>query len=295
VSVDRLSNSQVSPSGTLPVGNDRQNLENLQAKELAQEFESMLILQMLRQMRQSMLDGSEEESGLSASTMLDQVDMELSRQLSKQGGFGLGDIMTKAIQQQLPGAHSAETITMGSAVTWPTSTASSDDMTDAAALGAGVSPERLTSNYGWRADPFSGAAKYHRGIDLKAAYGTEVPAASDGKVVEVGENGAYGLTVVVDHGSGLKTRYAHLATTDVTVGDQVLQGQDIGRVGQSGRATGPHLHFEVIRNGQRVDPTMEVALQGPGLGGLKLAQADADSNIGERTRAAATSGADDED
>ena len=126
--------------------------------------------------------------------------------------------------------------------------------------------------------PVHGAAKYHQGIDLQAAYGQEVPAAARGTRGRGRETrGAYGQTVVLEHADGLRTRYAHLSAMDVSVGDRVLQGQEIGRVGQSGRATGPHLHFEVIRDGQRIDPTTVVALQGSGLGGLKLAGAVADS------------------
>jgi murein DD-endopeptidase MepM/ murein hydrolase activator NlpD len=81
----------------------------------------------------------------------------------------------------------------------------------------------------------------------------------------------------------------------VGVGDRVLQGQEIGRVGQSGRATGPHLHFEVLRDGQRIDPSTVVTIHGSGLGGLKLAGAGADSLIGGRTHTPTTIGADDED
>jgi murein DD-endopeptidase MepM/ murein hydrolase activator NlpD len=99
----------------------------------------------------------------------------------------------------------------------------------------------------------------------------------------------------VEHQGGLRTRYAHLSATTVSVGDRVLQGQEIGRVGQSGRATGPHLHFEVIRDGQRIDPTTVIALQGSGLGGLKLAGAVADFPVGGHAHMPATSGDDDED
>jgi murein DD-endopeptidase MepM/ murein hydrolase activator NlpD len=153
----------------------------------------------------------------------------------------------------------------------------------------------VSSAYGWRSDPFSGALRYHQGVDFKAAYGQQVPAAADGRVVESGEKGAYGLTVVVEHADGVRTRYAHLSSLAVTSGDRVLQGQEIGRVGQSGRATGPHLHFEVMQNGKRVDPTTVVALQGPGLGGLKLAGGAADFPIGGRVQSPAMSGDDDED
>ena len=307
MSVDRLPNALVSNSGPLQVGNDRAGLERLKADELAREFESMLLLQMLRQMRQSMMDESEEQDkGLSSDTMLDLVDTELARQLSKDGGFGLADIMKKAIERQLPTAGpeaagpAVPPVIKGIPAGFgpdlaPVAAKAASRLPDHDRVEAAVDPRRLTSEYGWRSDPFSGAARFHHGVDLKAAYGQGVPAAGDGRVVEAADRGAYGLTVVIEHQGGLKTRYAHLANTAVSVGDRVLQGQEIGRVGQSGRATGPHLHFEVIRNGQRVDPTAVIALQGPGLGGLKLAGAVADLPIGGRVHSPAMSGVDDED
>ncbi len=305
MSVDRLPNALVSKSGPQQVGNDRGGLERLKADELAHEFESMLMLQMLRQMRQSMTDETEQDMGLSADTMMDIVDAELARQLSKSGGFGLADIMKKAIERQIPGAdvdaapqaapvetsltpaeiRPNQAVAAGGTVSRPT----------VHAVEGSLDPHRLTSDYGWRSDPFTGAARFHHGVDFKAAYGQGVPAAADGRVVEAADRDAYGLTVVIEHPDGLRTRYAHLANMTVSVGDRVLQGQEIGRVGQSGRATGPHLHFEVIRDGQRIDPTTVVALQGPGLGGLKLAGAVADFPIGGRVHSPAMSGVDDED
>lgn len=306
MSVDRLLNTLVSNSGPLQVGSDRSGLERLKADELAREFESMLLLQMLRQMRQSMMDESEQDKGLSADTMLDLVDMELARQLSKAGGFGLADIMKKAIGRQLPNGEleaagpaappEMKAIPEGFGPNLATVAARAvNRLPDHGPVETAVDPRRLTSDYGWRSDPFTGAARFHQGIDLKAAYGQGVPAAGDGHVVEAADRGAYGLTVVIEHPGGLMTRYAHLSNMAVSVGDRVLQGQEIGRVGQSGRATGPHLHFEVIRDGRRVDPTAVVALQGPGLGGLKLAGAVADLPIGGRVHSPAMSGVDDED
>jgi murein DD-endopeptidase MepM/ murein hydrolase activator NlpD len=96
--------------------------------------------------------------------------------------------------------------------------------------------------------------KFHAGVDLRAAYGTEVPAAAAGEVTFAGDQTGYGTTVVVRHGDGFETRYAHLSSSEVQAGDQVQAGQSVGRVGNSGRSTGAHLHFEVRRNGQQVDP-----------------------------------------
>jgi murein DD-endopeptidase MepM/ murein hydrolase activator NlpD len=103
----------------------------------------------------------------------------------------------------------------------------------------------ISSGYGWRRDPFTGAPQFHKGIDVAQRYGSDVQAAAAGRVVFAGNQGAYGTTVIVDHG-GQKTRYAHLSAADVKAGDQVDSGQVIGKVGASGRATGAHLHFEVM-------------------------------------------------
>jgi murein DD-endopeptidase MepM/ murein hydrolase activator NlpD len=116
-----------------------------------------------------------------------------------------------------------------------------------------------SSRFGWRSDPFHGKRKFHQGLDLKAAYGTEVGSAGDGTVTFAGERGGYGLMVVVAHENGLETRYAHLASADVQPGERIGAGQTLGRVGSSGRSTGPHLHFEVLQDGQRVDPERATA------------------------------------
>jgi murein DD-endopeptidase MepM/ murein hydrolase activator NlpD len=113
----------------------------------------------------------------------------------------------------------------------------------------------VTSAYGWRSDPFTGEARFHRGVDLRASYGTEVPAASGGTVVSAGERGTYGNLVVVRDGQGVETRYAHLSALLVKEGDVIAPGTPVGRVGSTGRSAAPHLHFEVLVNGERVDPT----------------------------------------
>ena len=113
----------------------------------------------------------------------------------------------------------------------------------------------MTSAYGWRSDPFTGESRFHRGVDLRAAYGTEVPAASGGTVVSAGERGSYGNLVVVRDGQGVETRYAHLSAIAGQGGRRrSAPGTPIGRVGSSGRSAAPHLHFEVLVNGERVDP-----------------------------------------
>jgi murein DD-endopeptidase MepM/ murein hydrolase activator NlpD len=112
----------------------------------------------------------------------------------------------------------------------------------------------VTSKFGWRRDPFSGVATYHRGVDLRAAYGESIGAADAGTVVSAGREGGYGQTVVVEHADGVRTRYAHLSAVTTHVGAEVKTGEAIGRAGHSGRATATHLHFEVTQHGRPIDP-----------------------------------------
>ncbi|MCP5266355.1 MAG: M23 family metallopeptidase [Burkholderiaceae bacterium] len=110
------------------------------------------------------------------------------------------------------------------------------------------------SRYGRRIDPITGRRSFHEGVDFGAPPGTPIFAAGAGVVVFAGRNGAYGRQVDIDHGDGLMTRYAHARKLVVNAGDIVRQGQKIAEVGNSGRSTGPHLHFEVRVNGASVDP-----------------------------------------
>lgn len=116
---------------------------------------------------------------------------------------------------------------------------------------------QVSSSFGWRNDPITGASAFHSGVDLRAAEGDPVTSTAAGRVVFAGEDGGYGNSVVVEHANGMTTRYAHLSETVVGVGDAVEYGQLLGLVGQTGRATGPHLHYEVRVDGKAVDPMQE--------------------------------------
>ena len=121
--------------------------------------------------------------------------------------------------------------------------------------------KHITSGFGYRADPFSGGAAFHAGLDFKGPTGAPIYSAADGKVAFVGRRPGYGNCVEVDHGNGLRTRYAHMSAFRAQVGQSVRAGQHIGAVGSTGRSTGPHLHFEVRLRGQAVNPRpfLEVA------------------------------------
>ena len=112
----------------------------------------------------------------------------------------------------------------------------------------------VTSPFGARVDPFLGRPALHTGVDLAEASGTEVLATAPGRVVSAGPVSGYGNMVEIDHGAGLTTRYAHLSALAVDVGQNVAAGAIVGRVGTTGRATGPHLHYETRIDGEPVDP-----------------------------------------
>jgi murein DD-endopeptidase MepM/ murein hydrolase activator NlpD len=112
----------------------------------------------------------------------------------------------------------------------------------------------LTSSFGRRLDPIFNVWLMHKGLDLGGHIGMEVFAPADGVVIWVGSRGGYGQTVVLDHGYGLQSHYAHLSKYLVSVGDSVHRGEPIAQMGTTGKSTGPHLHYEVRRNGQPLNP-----------------------------------------
>jgi peptidoglycan hydrolase FlgJ len=268
-----------------------QKVDRAKVVQLAQEFEAMLMLQMVRQMRQSMTFDDEKEQGFGNETMTDTFDVEFSRYLAQHGGVGLAKSIENGLAAQTggtaketaaPASPVAEAAaTTATAIARNSASPQNSHAAYAAAIAASVAKNaassvaglatssdsessesalnmpldtKTTSGYGWRNDPLGHGRKFHSGVDLRAAYGTEVPAAAAGEVTFAGDQRGYGTTVVVRHDDGFETRYAHLSAADVQAGDRVDAGQALGRVGSSGRSTGPHLHFEVRRNGQQVDP-----------------------------------------
>lgn len=112
----------------------------------------------------------------------------------------------------------------------------------------------ISSYFGFRADPFTGRRTHHDGIDLAGKDGSAVIAVAAGVVTWAGKRSGYGQLVEINHGSGYVTRYGHNKLVEVKTGDRVTKGQTISRMGSTGRSTGPHVHFEVYKNGQAVDP-----------------------------------------
>jgi murein DD-endopeptidase MepM/ murein hydrolase activator NlpD len=260
--------------GPAPVAPAMSSAAREKVKQLAQEFESLLMGQMMKEMRKSMLSDDEgQDTGFGAANMTDMMDTALGAALTRAGGFGLTDVMLRGLDRQFPtaAAHGAfEAVgqdvnparrvspaappvatSLPSAASVPTPP---PGPTTEAAVQVAAPGGRVSSAYGWRADPLNGQTRFHKGMDIALAYGHEVQAAASGRVAFVGERPGYGLTVVIDHGAGLETRYAHLSGYSVQVGDAVGSGQVVARSGNSGRSTGPHLHFEVLQGGVAIDP-----------------------------------------
>ena len=112
----------------------------------------------------------------------------------------------------------------------------------------------VDDKFGWRRDPFTKKGRFHAGLDFKGSYKDTVYTPANGMVEKANWNAGYGRCVVIKHVDEYQTLYAHLSRIFVAVGDSVLIGDPIGKIGSSGRSTGSHLHYEIIRNGRKLDP-----------------------------------------
>jgi murein DD-endopeptidase MepM/ murein hydrolase activator NlpD len=121
-------------------------------------------------------------------------------------------------------------------------------------LAAPMSEYKLNSGFGYRRDPFRRRGAIHTGLDFGGPRNAPILATAPGTVTEAGRSGAYGIMVVIDHGMGIETRYAHLSRALVRVGDRVAAGRIVGAMGRTGRATGAHLHYEIRVDGRPLNP-----------------------------------------
>ncbi len=207
-------------------------------RKACEEFESVFTYEMLKSMRKGIQKCDLFSGGQGEEIYESMLDQELSKNMAGKGSNSLSEIL----YQQLKGIagiteSNAETGTKDTSLpVWP------------------VENARVSSSYGWRKDPFTGESKFHQGLDLAADRGTEVKAAMSGKVQITDNQDGYGKMVVLDHGQGFTTLYAHNDDVMVKAGDWVTKGTAIAKVGSTGRSTGPHLHFEVRRDGKKLDP-----------------------------------------
>ncbi len=120
---------------------------------------------------------------------------------------------------------------------------------------------RISSEYGYREDPFTGEVRYHKGVDVAVEEGTQVVASAGGTVSASAYDGIGGNFIVIDHGNGTESYYGHLRTRTVAKGDRVERGQGIGLSGSTGKTTGPHLHFQLSYRNRTVDPLVYLELE----------------------------------
>lgn len=249
--MDALDRSTLSPaqkkaSGT---GDDAARL-----RSAAKEFEALFLNYLLNVMRETIEDSGLSEKGLGESTYTELFDQEVARSLAARGALGISDILVRKLSGQAPAAGPGtehESAPRLSPASGPgLHSGGLDEVPDFRM----PVQAHFSSSFGIRKDPFTHEMRMHRGVDIAAPEGLEVRAACAEQVVFSGYEKGYGNTVVVQHPGGFETRYAHLGKLLVSAGDLLQTEQVLGTVGNTGRSTGPHLHFEVSRYGDRIDP-----------------------------------------
>jgi murein DD-endopeptidase MepM/ murein hydrolase activator NlpD len=267
---------------------DRNELESLSRdrpedlRERAHEFEAMLTASLFQNLSNSLTGGTDPSSPMGKLDGL--LWLELARELSARRTIGLADMVERELAKspRAPGGRAGQQNQLGQldqlgqagnrgsiggaeAPSIPEPARDPDTVSIPPAHRDAASDSdpykwmapvdgRITSAFGRRTDPIDASTRFHGGIDVAALEGTMVRAPADGEVVFSGPRNGYGNTVILEHVGGLQTVYAHLREIDVRRGDRLARGEKLGEVGQTGRATGPHLHFEVRRGGSREDP-----------------------------------------
>jgi peptidoglycan hydrolase FlgJ len=249
------------------VAQNRQSLEQPtknSLKSATEDFEGMFISYLLKVMRSTVdSETGDGELSMGKDIYTDMFDNEIALSIARTRGLGIGEMMYRQLLEnggtethldqriELPQRAPTQKSVSG----LPAS--AEEPLQEPSPLSLTMSIPvrgRLTSDYGFRTDPFTGISKFHEGIDIAAPAGTAINAASSGTVVFAGALGGYGNTVVLEHANGGRTLYAHASQILVRPGDAVEAGQTIGRVGSTGHSTGPHLHFETLVSGQNIDP-----------------------------------------
>lgn len=232
-------------------------------KKVSQEFEAIFIGQLLKAMRETIEESGLLGGGFGKSIYTELFDQEMSRNMAQRGALGISDLLYRNLAEKTPDARQTEKKTVApespSAVP-STCPGSSKDENEISDLQLPVQAP-ISSPFGLRRDPFSHQVRFHKGLDLSAPEGMKVVSALAGTVISAEYVHGYGNTVLLQHDGEIQTRYGHLGSIKVKAGDVVDSEAELGTVGSTGRSTGPHLHFEVIRRGAPVDPLAGISLQ----------------------------------
>lgn len=259
--------------------NDKGDNRFKELKKSTQEFEALFVGYMLKVMR-STVDESEDEEGSSLGKGIYQemFDNELALFISSSNSVGIAEMVYKQLeekikkqdetvegvkeqQEELKKTDSSSNLPDKAIVPKLADSSQSDKdliSDDNANNSFNILPTDgvVSSPYGLRIDPFNKKINFHHGVDIAASVGAPIQAVQAGEVVYSGNLHGYGNTVIVEHANGYRTLYAHTAQNYVSNGDRVKEAQVIGVVGNSGRSTGPHLHFELQKEGISVNPGM---------------------------------------
>ncbi len=211
-------------------------------KKACKDFEAIFTYEMLKSMRKSIEKCDLFHGGQAEEIYESMLDQELSENMAGKGSNSISEILYNQLKDIYQLTENAETVR---------STEKSREISTRPLMPVNA---EVSSSFGFRKDPFTGKKKFHAGMDMAADAGTEVKAAMAGRVQMTDDQKGYGKVVVLDHGQGYTTLYAHNSDITVKAGDWVQKGTTIAKVGSTGRSTGPHLHFEVRKDGQRLDP-----------------------------------------
>ena len=217
-------------------------------KRASQEFEAIFLAQLLKVMRETIEESGLTEGGFGKSIYTELFDQEVALNMARRGALGIADMLYENLSAKEAGPQAGDAPAQANPA--PSGGHSSSPAEE---MGEDISDLQLpvrapiSSPFGWRKDPFSGRARFHKGVDLAAPEGMTVVAALPGTVISARYERGYGNTVVVEHSGGVRTRYGHLGSISVRPGDTIGAAEPLGTVGSTGRSTGPHLHFEVMR------------------------------------------------
>jgi len=227
-------------------------------KAVAKEMEALFVYELVKAMRQTTTE--ETKTSLGSDTYMGMFDMELARLLSERG-LGLQEMLLKTFNNKNsePNIKDETTSEIQTQTSEPGSSSVLSESEPDPVLRSLPVHGVISSPFGMRRHPIFGDKRFHAGVDIAAPVGTEVHAIRKGMVIFSGEQEGYGNVVVIDHGDGLISKYAHNKTNLVKEGEQVDTGAVIARVGYTGNSTGPHLHLEIRDKQGYIDPVQLLA------------------------------------
>ncbi len=233
-------------------GIDIREIENLERDEkirrIAIQFEQILLENLLKEaFKEEENNESSKIFGNSFNALKDFKTMMLSQYFSESGGLGYQEVIERQIKEKLLTDNNSSNMKR---------IRESMNFIEDGEIELPVPPTKITSPFGYRRDPIDGKRRFHAGIDLRVKIGTPVKSIMSGEVIYSGWKKGYGNIIVIRHKNGIETKYAHNSKILINSGDRVNAGDTIALSGSSGRSTGPHLHFEVLKDGKPINPLL---------------------------------------